>query len=87
MQGATSTAASLTAATNALQNGAEILRRLREEMNAATEAARRQLALPGTAFDTAIPTIAWPPDPPAYENVPLSTGLILPSISNNWLDK
>ncbi|XP_075242846.1 E3 ubiquitin-protein ligase UBR5-like isoform X3 [Convolutriloba macropyga] len=77
VQGATSTAASLTAATNALQNGAEILRRLREEMNAATEAARRQLALPGTAFDTAIPTIAWPPDPPAYENVPLSTGSLL----------
>ena len=68
---------SLTASSNALQNGAEILRRLREA-TAVAEAARRSVA--GSAstvnFDS-IPTLAWPPDPPAYESIPLSSGLLL----------
>ena len=68
------TSNSLTASSNALQNGAEILRRLREA-TAVAEAARRSVA--GNAstvnFDS-IPALAWPPDPPAYESIPLSSG-------------
>ncbi len=60
-----------TAASTAIHNSAEILRRLREEVNAATDAARRQFSI--GSFEN-LQAISWPPDPPAYESIPLSSG-------------